>query len=234
MTTRDAHDDPSTESGPVSSGEAVTPRGGFMARPGLKPPPRHAVVVRGGDVPLEPVIPVARSSFPPPAPAEGELEPMDEPATVRAIPAMRVPRFSTVVFDDAATAPHAPPPYAPAVLESVPPPSDAPLVQSVPPVSAGSRAHVNNARWTVLLAGAAGLLLGLASVVATRSTEDLAPIAASPRYSPAAPITQTHEVLPTARDGAPPSAIASTPPAPPSSPAALVKPPVATPKKSIF
>ncbi|HYJ08752.1 MAG TPA: hypothetical protein VEX18_07075, partial [Polyangiaceae bacterium] len=70
------------------SRDAVTPRGGFMARPGLKPPPRHAVVVRVGDAPATAEIPKARGSKPPPPPL---LTPPalseDEKDTLRCIPA---------------------------------------------------------------------------------------------------------------------------------------------------
>src|SRR5690348_7822181 len=75
----------------VPSAEAVTPRGGFMARPGLKEPPRHAVVVRGGDITPEEEIPRLRSSVPPPPPSEPPPLSASEQITLRAIPAPSAP-----------------------------------------------------------------------------------------------------------------------------------------------
>ncbi len=65
----DDEDDP-LDAPPARSGDAMTPRGGFMARPGFKTPPRHAVVVRVGDAPESEHIPLLRSSCPPPPPTD--------------------------------------------------------------------------------------------------------------------------------------------------------------------
>jgi hypothetical protein len=88
---RMSSDDDSPD-GPAISREAETPRGGFMARPGLKVPPRHAVVVRVGDVPQSEDIPVARPSVPPPPPPS-EPPPISssQKITVRAIPTPSTP-----------------------------------------------------------------------------------------------------------------------------------------------
>lgn len=209
-----------------------------MARPGLKPPPRHAVVVRGGDAPITEAIPVARSSFPPPAPSEPAPAPLSasDKATLRAIPAARVPRISTVVFDQPTPTPRASePPPSHAALESAPPPSDAPLVQSIPPVSAEPRSRRRSSGWTIVAAGAAGLILGLASVLATRGSGVNAPEAS---IAAAAPIVEAPQ--PAAAEAAPATASATpSVSAPPSAPKARVeatpaKPPIATIKKSIF
>lgn len=237
MSSSDSHEDPSPDSGPVFSREALTPRGGFMARPGLKPPPRHAVVVRGGDAPVTEAIPVARSSFPPPAPIEPESEPapisMSEKVTLRAIPTPKLPRISSVVFDDPPPSPResepAPPSYV--ALESAPPPSDAPLVQSIPPASSRAGSRRNGSGWTIVAAGAAGLILGLASVLATRGGSESAPVAAAP------PVVELQPALVVEPPPAPKAATPSTE-APPVAPKAAVtasaKPAVATAKKSIF
>lgn len=163
---------------PISSGEVETPRGGFMARPGLKAPPRHAVVVRVGDAPLSEKIPVARSSFPPP-PASFPPGSLSEKITLRAIPTPRAAQAferaaaSTAVAAAAATMAAAPAPL-PAVLESVPPPSDAPVVASVEERSS-SVPHSRRAarsRLTILAAAMAGLVLGVVSVVTTVHVRD--------------------------------------------------------------
>ena len=196
MSSSDSHDEAPSESGPVFSREALTPRGGFMARPGLKPPPRHAVVVRGGDAPLSEHIPVARSSFPPPPPSEpmgGPVSASEKP-TLREVPTPRTPRVAAVAFQqpspvlESQTLRLGPPPVFDSVpvpgpgqatrrLESIPPPSDAPVAASVAPPASGRARGKRSSRWTILLAGVAGLVLGLASVaVTTRS----APTTTSP------------------------------------------------------
>jgi hypothetical protein len=240
MSSSDSQDDPSPDSGTVFSREAVTPRGGFMARPGLKPPPRHAVVVRGGDAPLEEAIPVARSSFPPPAPSEPEPLSMSEKATLRAIPKAKLPRLSTVRFEVPPPAWHdAAPPVPHVALDSAPPPSDAPLVQSVPPVSSGPRTRRQRSGWPVFVAGAAGLLLGLASVLATRGGSSDTPDASAATLAAARPVASPPEALP-----ASPVPAATTPTPEASARAELPaatgraepasKPPTAPLRKSIF
>jgi hypothetical protein len=156
MSSSQSHDDDPLDSAPAFSSDAVTPRGGFMARPGLKTPPRHAVVVRGGDVPDYEHIPVARSSAPPPPPVkEPVLASADEKITLRAIPTPPSPRAD------------APSVSLPRVVESVPPPSDAPMVASSYESSSGPASRRGaGARWTIVAAAAAGLSLGLVSVAA--------------------------------------------------------------------
>jgi hypothetical protein len=85
--------DDDSPDGPAISREAETPRGGFMARPGLKVPPRHAVVVRVGDAPQSEDIPVARPSVPPPPPPPSEPPAVSssQKITVRAIPTPSTP-----------------------------------------------------------------------------------------------------------------------------------------------
>jgi hypothetical protein len=88
---RMSSDDDSPD-GLAISREAETPRGGFMARPGLKVPPRHAVVVRVGDAPQSEDIPVARPSVPPPPPpSEPPAVSSSQKITVRAIPTPSTP-----------------------------------------------------------------------------------------------------------------------------------------------
>lgn|GEM_PF-7072481 len=184
------------------SGEAITPRGGFMARPGLKSPPRHAVVVRGGDAPQTEHIPRFRSSAPPPPPvsepAPTPASPsVSEKATLRAIP--------TPVSSKASAPLRSMPPAvesAPAVIESVPPPSDAPLsdapyVSSVSGTAQGPESQrPGRSRWTIVAAAAAGLVLGLATVAA-RVYAPSAAVQPSPAATLSAPAT--------ARSVAPPS-----------------------------
>jgi hypothetical protein len=167
-----SHDDEDPlESSPVLSGEAITPRGGFMARPGLKTPPRHAVVVRGGDAPESDHIPRLRSSLPPPPPSEPVVPSSAEKVTLRAIPTPTPPRVSAVSPASESLAP-----MAPVATESLPPPSqgplsDAPLAASLPPPAPQ---RTNNSRWTIVAAAAAGLILGLASVAAKVQTQGAA------------------------------------------------------------
>jgi len=158
MSSSDSHDDDSADFSPPLSHGAVTPRGGFMARPGLKVAPRHAVVVRVGDAPESEHIPLARPSVPPPPPSEPAPANANERTTLRAIPT-----------------PSAPPPN----MESLPPSSQAP--QSAGPLSdapfvaasvrgadasaPSSRRRPSGSSWAIGLAVAAGVLLGLASVL---------------------------------------------------------------------
>ena len=170
MSSQDPHDDHDPlDDESVYSHDAVTPRGGFMARPGLKAPPRHAVVVRVGDAPESEDIPVARASVPPPPPAsEPAPVSLSEKITLRAIPTPSTPPPS--VSADSV------PPSPPRAVESLPPPSDAPSVQSVRESLSsepGSRRSASS-RWTIVIAAAAGLLLGLASVVTTMHTRQSA------------------------------------------------------------
>lgn len=169
MTSHSHDDEDPLDSAPVSA-DAITPRGGFMARPGLKLPPRHAVVVRGGDAPLSEHIPRLRPSVPPPPPASMPAPPSasDEKITLRAIPTPASPRVAPVVATLAVS-------EASAVVESLPPPSnapssrsplsDAPFVTS-PLDEAPHSQKASGSRWTIVAAAAAGLILGLASVAA--------------------------------------------------------------------
>jgi hypothetical protein len=186
----DSHDDDPADSGPAYSRDAVTPRGGFMARPGLKVPPRHAVVVRVGDAPESEHIPLARPSVPPPPPAS-EPAPVSasEKITLRAIPT-----------------PSTPPPN----IESMPPPSDAPFAASVrsPDSSVpSSRRRNGGSSWTIALAAAAGLLLGLASVVTRAHGPERAAQAlpASPSPIAAQQPAPAHVAAAAAADATPPT-----------------------------
>ena len=204
-----SHDDEDPlESSPVLSGEAITPRGGFMARPGLKTPPRHATVVRGGDAPESDDIPRLRSSLPPPPPSEPVVPSSAEKVTLRAIPTPTPPRISSVVPASESLAP------APlAANESLPPPSqgplsDAPLVASLPPPTPQ---RPSNSRWTIAVAAAAGLILGLASVAAKVRSQGAAAQPPSGASLPAAPSAHAPAPAPSAQA----RAIANTPtPAP--------------------
>lgn len=232
MSSSDSHDDPSPDSGPVFSREAVTPRGGFMARPGLKPPPRHAVVVRVGDAPTSEAIPVARSSFPPPAPSEPPPISASDKATLRAIPSVRVPRLATVVFDEPPrSSVSSVPPAAHVALESAPPPSDSPVTQSIPPESSPRSRHRGSA-WTIVAAGAAGLILGLLSVFATRGGTEAPAAARAPLVEVTPPAVVPEPPMVTT---AAPEATAPVPSERPRAEPAAPKPAAAAmPKKSIF
>lgn len=216
-----------------------------MARPGLKPPPRHAVVVRGGDAPISETIPAARSSFPP-APSHEVPPPpsSNDKATLRAIPAAaRVPHFSSVVFEPARpSAFSSAPPLAGAALESAPPPSDAPLAQSIPPEHGARPTRRAASVGAILAAAAAGLALGLTSVLATFHRQQAhAPVAAVQAPTVAPPIEE-----PASETLASPRVLAPTPsaPVPVSSvpaatrtretPEAAPKPPAPAPKQTIF
>jgi hypothetical protein len=200
-----SHDDEDPlESSPVMSSDAITPRGGFMARPGLKTPPRHAVVVRGGDAPESDDIPRLRSSLPPPPPSEPVVPSNDEKVTLRAIPTPKPPSVT-----EASPASDSLAPSPPAATESLPPPSqgplsDAPLVASLPPPASQS---VKNSRWTIVAAAAAGLVLGLASVAAKVQSQGVAAQPPSGVSLPAAPSVHAPAVAPSAQA----HAIAKTP-----------------------
>ena len=221
MSQFDSTDSDPSDSSPISSGQVETPRGGFMARPGLKAPPRHAVVVRGGDAPESAEIPIARSSFPPPPASFPPPESLSEKVTLRAIP---TPRAAAVVARAAAYAPPpavaraaatmaAEPTRLPVVLESVPPPSDAPVVASVEerssPVPRSPRAA--RSRLAILAAATAGLVLGVASVFTTvhvRSGASSSPAAAGPvEGTPLAAVPETAVPPPKAESPAPGSSV---------------------------
>jgi len=191
--------------------DSVTPRGGFMARPGLKAPPRHAVVIRGGDVEPSEDIPAARGSQPPPAPPRSELQTQLDLS---------------------------PPRPAPPPLESLPPPSDMPVVASVPaPDLAQTLARRRTrSRWTVVAAAAAGLLLGLASIAATRARLDSQ---SRPAAAPAIPAAAIEPASPRIAEQAPsPPGLQSeldgvrSPSVPPSASAAA-EPPGGAPAKHV-
>lgn len=196
------HDDDPPDSGAALSGDAVTPRGGFMARPGFKSPPRHAVVVRGGDAPGSEHIPRFRSSIPPPPPAAEPAAPSnDEMATLRAIP--------TPLSRKVAPAPEAAP-----VVESLPPPSaplsaaplsDAPFVANAFASGAPESQRRGRSRWAIFAAAAAGLMLGLGSVAARVYAPGLA---AQP--SPAATLIQSAATPLVATAPSAPPALASS------------------------
>jgi hypothetical protein len=217
----------------ISDSDVETPRGGFMARPGLKAPPRHAVIVRCGDAPEPEEIPVARSSFLPPPPLEPEAERSNEKVTLRAIPTARVPQLAVAI-----AAPSTLPSPARA-LESAPPPSDAPVVvERASPVPQSRRAR--RSRLTILAAAAAGLLLGIVSVITTvqvREAVQSAPAAALPAGVDVAQASQGElRVPPAAR--APSSAVSAAPAREASPVTSTPAPPAATPrsaaKRSIF
>jgi hypothetical protein len=215
----DANPDDDLDEAPLTR-DAVTPRGGFMARPGLKAPPRHAVVIRGGDVEPSEDIPVARGSQPP-APKSEQPTQLDLS-----------------------------PPRAAAVLsESLPPPSDMPVVASVPAPDLQQARARQRARssWTVIAAAAAGLLLGLASIAATRAQGDGEPKAvAAPPMPVETPATPAPVLAPApetelGRDltlapapSASNDATAPTPPASRQAPAAPDRSRQAGQKRSIF
>lgn len=162
MTSYSHDDEDLLDSAPVSA-DAITPRGGFMARPGLKVPPRHAVVVRGGDAPLSEHIPRFRSSVPPPPPTSVPSPPStNEKITLRAIPTPASPKVEAVLAPPAVSESLPPPSHAPS---SRAPLSDAPFVTS-PLDEAPHSQRPSRSRWTIVAAAAAGLILGLASVAA--------------------------------------------------------------------
>lgn len=233
-----SHDDENLlESAPVSA-DALTPRGGFMARPGLKSPPRHAVVVRGGDAPVSEHIPVLRSSVPPPPPASEPAVPSaNEKITLRAIPTPTPPAPQVEVALASSV---------PVVSDSLPPPShapssraplsDAPFVTS--PLDAAEPPRPSRSRWTIVAAAAAGLILGLASVAAKVIVPTAAeqPAQGSPLAVAAAAAPAPVVAAPVVASSATPPDRASVAPAP-SSERAEPKPlraPATSAKRSIF
>jgi hypothetical protein len=226
----------------ISDADVETPRGGFMARPGLKAPPRHAVVVRGGDAPPPEEIPVARSSFLPPPPPS-EPMPLDASEKIT-LPAIRTPRAPRL--DELAAATEVQVPTPKAVFESAPPPSDAPVVATLAERSSSvprSR-RAQRSRLTILAAALAGLSLGIVSVVTTVHVRDAAQSAPSTALAAGVEIAQASDVelkrpqpRSVASAAAAPSALpepsATEPLAPPAAPPAS---PVrgATAKRTIF
>lgn len=211
--------------GPPLSRDAVTPRGGFMARPGLKAAPRHAVVVRLGDAPESEEIPLARSSVAPAAPnetAESEAGPVSasEKITLRAIPTPSA--APPTVRHDAASS-DAPVSRAPL--------SDAPLAASVwPPHSSGpsSRRLRAGSSWTIAAAAALGLLFGLASIAA-RARHTATPATPAAQPPTAAPLAASSGVpeLPL-----PPAELALPAPSSPAAPSSSASEAVAVPRAS--
>lgn len=220
-----------------------------MARPGLKMPPRHAVVVRVGNAPASSDIPVARSSAPPPPPVEREAREhapiaSSDKVTVRALPSPRPPsvrpgseRATPPLSTLLPPAPDSPlPAWSPRRLESFPPPSDAPVATSVRGSTAPDRVARGASRWPIVLAAAIGLLLGVVSIATSTSARRgfaRAP-AAQPAPEPALqPLpSASSEPLLRARPAAmkPREAQAETVPAPSSRPAQAAP----VPKKTIF
>jgi hypothetical protein len=224
------------------SREAVTPRGGFMARPGLKPPPRHAVVVRVGDAPATKEIPRARGSKPPPPPLTPPVSARlseDEKDTLRCIPTPSPtplavgPVSAPAPLSAPAPASNPAPAPAPVVLESVPPPSDMPVVASVRPESTRGRAS-RSSRTAITLAAAAGLTLGLGSVAMNRWHQTDEPPVAGAVGAPAepglAPAPQLSTPV-TLASSAPAPSHSATPAAAEAASAAPPRPPV---RRNIF
>jgi len=208
MSTPSHDDDNSSDLDPVVSRAVLTPRGGFMARPGLKNPPRHAVVVRGGNAEPTGEIPVARSSCPPPAPA-AEPRPSDpapqaacDKVTIPAIPKLPTFDLPEPVTPRLETLPpppdSAPAAWAPRSIGSVPPPSDSPVATSVRGATPSTPLFKRRSGWAVVAAAAIGLLLGVASVATTLDSGgahgsaqpvEPQPLAAPLPVSPARPLS---------------------------------------------
>jgi hypothetical protein len=203
-----------------------------MARPGLKPPPRHAVVVRVGDAPVTDEIPMARGSKPPPEPARSEVSgpASDEKVTLRAIPSPS-PRPSLV---EASAADALAPEPLPPVIESVPPPSDMPVVASIRAPEAPSSRRSPRSASTIVLAAAAGIVLGLGSVALNRwRSIDEAPVGVAGVARPGAELSNAAEPRVVA------APLASSAPAPSSSATPALQAPVpaaprAPARRSIF
>lgn len=172
-----------------------------MARPGLKEPPRHAVVVRVGDAPATDEIPLARQSKPPPEPVLTE----DDKVTLRAIPTPSAPRAAE------------PPP----ILDSVPPPSDMPVVASVRAPESTRAQPSRRSGKAIALAAAAGIVLGLGSVAMSRWAKPAAPVSeqrlepigvAAEQPAPLAPLASS---APVPSQSAAPAASRALPAVPP-------------------
>lgn len=239
MSSSDSHDRSARSSSPPLSEDAITPRGGFMARPGLKSPPRHAVVVRVGDAPTTDNIPVARPSVPPPPPSEPAPESPSEKITARAIPRPSTPAPPAVAEaraldaeaarrerEQKMTIPSSLPGELARVhaLESSPPPSDAPLVSSLRDREAPASRRARSSLWPIVAAAVAGLVLGLATV-ATRMHANQVGAPAAMATLEAAPLAAAQ----------PASALASRPakpvPAPSTSASLLLKDHAAPPSR---
>ncbi|HVY30851.1 MAG TPA: hypothetical protein VHB79_30035 [Polyangiaceae bacterium] len=224
MSSSDSHDRSSRSSTPPLSEDAITPRGGFMARPGLKSPPRHAVVVRVGDAPTTDNIPVARPSVPPPPPSEPAAESSSEKITARAIPRPSTPAppaVAEVAALDAEAARRARehkltiPSSVPGelarghALESAPPPSDAPLVSSLRDREALGSRRARSSLWPIVAAAAAGLVLGLATVATRMHGNQVVAPAAMATLEPA-PVAAARPALAAAMPPANPASAPST------------------------
>lgn len=232
---RDPRSDPADA--PPESEETVTPRGGFMARPGLKRPPQHAVVVRVGDAPPSEHIPVLRSSVPPPPPADDltaapppEPSPEPSPDSESQKVTLRAPMAAapTPAPAPASARELARSTALPSSIESAPPPSDMPVVASLPPAAT----RTQRSRWAIALAAGAGLVLGLASVISTTAGNDARePLAAAPTPPAASSLQQ--------QPPPPPPVIASEAPAPSAGPPLpkvepAARPAGSAPRRTIF
>ena len=247
MSTDSQDNDSTSDLGSVVSCPVPTPRGGFMARPGLKTPPRHAVVVRGGHAAISEEIPVARSSCPPPppglsTPSQPAPTASSEKITLPAIrtpkpPAIRalndVPKLETMLPPPPDSAPSA---WAPrGRAESSPPPSDAPVATSVPPLTQSVLPSRRRSGWAIVIAAAVGLLLGLVSIATTSGSRGAAHSVAAQPVAQELPVIAlpspppSTEVAANSSAAAPPQA--SPPPSAAARPASLALP---TRRKSIF
>jgi hypothetical protein len=232
MSSSDSHDRSSRSASPPLSEDAITPRGGFMARPGLKSPPRHAVVVRVGDAPTTDNIPVARPSVPPPPPSEPAPESPSEKITARAIPRPSTPAPPAVAQESSDTnkarrereLKSTIPSNLPGelarghALESLPPPSDAPLVSSWRDREAPASRRARSSLWTITAAAAAGLVLGLATVATRMQTNQV--------VVPTAMATLEPAPMAAARAQSALAAVAARPAKPASAPSTSASPPL--------
>jgi hypothetical protein len=193
-----------------------------MARPGLKQPPRHAVVVRVGDAPATGEIPLARQSKPPPEPVPFPYVSSlaeDEKVTLRAIPTPSAPRAAEL----------------PPVIESVPPPSDMPVVASVRPPEPERSKTSRRSGAAIAWAAAAGLVLGLGSVAMSRLAKPASSVSAAAGVN-----EQPPQAVAAPAELVPPKPLASTAPvpsqrvAPPPSAAPLGASPPKPARRAIF
>jgi len=190
-----------------------------MARPGMKAPPTHSVVVRSGDVPLSDDIPLGRLSVPPSARSSVSVDvSRRERDTQKAVPkpGYRPPPPS----NEPAAGRHADSFTAGPGIESSPPPSDGTMVASVPAPTATQRRRSRLPSWTIAAAAAAGLVLGLGSVATTLRLEHSnaaspgGPVAAQPlvrAVGPSAPVRapSAQQLSPSKPEGAIASSAAS-------------------------